>query len=45
MKYKLKTNEFSLGMQFLAGMIQMETNPDILDVSVELYYLKLRSVG
>lgn len=33
MKYFLKNNEFSLAMQFLAGMVQLESDSHILDVS------------
>lgn len=32
MKYKLKSNEFSLAMQLLAGMVHLENDPDILNV-------------
>ncbi|XP_031631748.1 uncharacterized protein LOC116346008 [Contarinia nasturtii] len=37
MKYKLKTNQFTLAMQFLAGMVQMENDTDILDVHINTY--------
>ena len=33
MSYKLKTKEFTLAMQLLAGMVQLETDLDVIDVS------------
>lgn len=39
MKYFLKANEFTVTMQSLAGMIQMETNADYLDVSGKLEFV------
>lgn len=37
MKYILKSNEFIIAMHSLAGMVQMETNPEILDVHIVTY--------
>ncbi|XP_055322193.1 uncharacterized protein LOC129578102 isoform X2 [Sitodiplosis mosellana] len=34
MSYKLKSKEFTLVMQLLAGMVQLESDPDILDVHI-----------
>lgn len=36
MSYKLKTKEFTLAMQILAGMAHLETNVDILNVSGQI---------
>lgn len=33
MSYKLKTKEFTLAMQLLAGMVQLETDLDVINVS------------